>query len=158
MLSLIRRQLGEHGAGPGNIVFEITETAVMQDVDQARLFAEHIIELGCQFALDDFGTGFASFTYLKQLPVHYLKIDIDFVRDLVHSDRDASVVEAIVGLARDFGQRTIAEGVEDEETAELLRDLGVDLAQGYLFGRPRPISDDREPVAASVLGKARAAS
>jgi diguanylate cyclase (GGDEF)-like protein/PAS domain S-box-containing protein len=145
MLRLIERQLANHGADPRNIVFEITETAVMQNVDQAKLFAERMIELGCEFALDDFGTGFASFTYLKHLPVQYLKIDIDFVRDLARSDRDVSVVKAIVSLARDFGQRTIAEGVEDEETAEALRSLGVQLAQGYLFGRPRPITDRTPP-------------
>ncbi|MCW3065178.1 MAG: domain S-box protein [Solirubrobacterales bacterium] len=145
MLSLIERQLRKHGTDPGNLVFEITETAVMQNVDRARLFAEYMVGLGCQFALDDFGTGFASFTYLKRLPVQYLKIDIEFVRDLSRSDRDMSVVKAIVALARDFGQRTIAEGVEDEQTAEVLRRLGVDLAQGYLFGRPRPIAEAAGP-------------
>jgi diguanylate cyclase (GGDEF)-like protein len=144
MLRLIEGQLRKHGTDPGKLVFEITETAVMQNVDQARIFAKHMIELGCQFALDDFGTGFASFTYLKRLPVHYLKIDVDFVRDLSRSDRDVAVVKAIVALAIDFGQKTIAEGVEDEQTADALRRLGVDLAQGYLFGRPRPISDGAE--------------
>jgi len=139
--SLIQRQLLEHGTDPRNLVFEITETAVMQNVDQSRLFMQSMIELGCQFALDDFGTGFASFTYLKHLPVHYLKIDIEFVRDVTRSAQDTAVVKAIVALARDFGQRTIAEGVEDEATAKALRALGVDLGQGYLFGRPSPIAD-----------------
>ena len=111
-------------------MFEITETAVMQNLDRAALFAERLVALGCRFALDDFGTGFASFTYLKRLPVQYLKIDIDFVRELSHSLRDGSVVRAIVGLAGDFGQQTIAEGVEDERTAEVLRDLGVSFAPG----------------------------
>ncbi len=141
MLSLIERELREQGTDPRNLVFEITETAVMKNIEQARRFAERMVELGCQFALDDFGTGFASFTYLKQLPARYLKIDIDFVRDVTHSGRDAAVVKAIVALASEFGQRTIAEGVEDEPTAEVLRNLGVDLAQGYLFGRPRPVTD-----------------
>jgi diguanylate cyclase (GGDEF)-like protein/PAS domain S-box-containing protein len=141
LLTLIERQLREHGTDPGDLVFEITETAVMQNIDRSRLFAQSMIELGCQFALDDFGTGFASFTYLKQLPVHYLKIDIEFVRDLTRSPQDIAVVKAIVALAHDFGQRTIAEGVEDEPTAEMLQRLGVDLAQGYLFGRPRPVND-----------------
>jgi EAL domain-containing protein (putative c-di-GMP-specific phosphodiesterase class I) len=141
MLSLIERQIRERGTDQSDLMFEITETAVMQNIDQSRLFAERMIGLGCQFALDDFGTGFASFTYLKQLPVQYLKIDIDFVRDLTRSDQDVAVVKAIVALAADFGQRTIAEGVEDEPTAQVLRNLGVDLAQGYLFGRPRPVTD-----------------
>jgi len=75
--------------------------------------------------------------------VHYPKIDLEFVRDVTGSGQDASVVKAIVALAGDFGQRTIAEGVEDMQTADALRDLGVDLGQGYLFGRPRPVTDSR---------------
>jgi EAL domain-containing protein (putative c-di-GMP-specific phosphodiesterase class I) len=142
---LIERQLREHGTDPRNLVFEITETAVMPKIDQSRQFAQSMIKLGCEFALDDFGTGFASFTYLKQLPVHYLKIDIEFVRNVTRSTQDRSVVKAIVALARDFGQRTIAEGVEDEQTAEALRGLGVDLAQGFLFGSPCPITDRADP-------------
>ena len=124
-------------------MFEITETAVMQDMDRAARFAERLVALGCRLALDDFGTGFASFTYLKRLPVHYLKIDIDFVRDVARSQRDMFVVSAIVALAHDFGQQTIAEGVEDEDTADVLRDLGVTYAQGYLFGRPEVFDDSR---------------
>jgi diguanylate cyclase (GGDEF)-like protein/PAS domain S-box-containing protein len=141
MLSLIDDQAREGRADPRNLVFEITETAVMPKIDQARIFVERMIELGSELALDDFGTGFASFTYLKQLPVQYLKIDIEFIRDLTRNRRDVAVVKAIVALARDFGQRTIAEGVEDEPTAELLRSLGVDFAQGYLFAPPRPVLD-----------------
>jgi diguanylate cyclase (GGDEF)-like protein/PAS domain S-box-containing protein len=139
VLDAIGEELLHYQTNPGNIVFEITETAVMQNMDRGRHFAERMIGLGCRFALDDFGTGFASFTYLKQLPVQYLKIDIEFVRDVVESQRDRSVVTAIVSLARGFGQQTIAEGVEDEETAAVLRTLGVTLAQGYLFGAPTPL-------------------
>jgi diguanylate cyclase (GGDEF)-like protein len=141
VLDLIERGLRRHGTDPGDLVFEITETAVMQNMDRGRVFAEHLVALGCRFALDDFGTGFASFTYLKRLPVQYLKIDIEFVRDLLHSQRDTSIVSAIVALAGGFDQQTIAEGVEDGETAELLRSLGVSFAQGYLFGRPHPMTD-----------------
>jgi EAL domain-containing protein (putative c-di-GMP-specific phosphodiesterase class I) len=121
-------------------VFEITETAVMENLDRAALFAERLVALGCSLALDDFGTGFASFTYLKRLPVQYLKIDIDFVRDVARSKRDMFVVRAIVALAGDFGQETVAEGVEDEATAAVLLDLGVTYAQGYLYGRPGPLT------------------
>jgi diguanylate cyclase (GGDEF)-like protein/PAS domain S-box-containing protein len=145
LLELIERQLRKHRTDPGDLIFEITETALMQNIDQAMLLVQAMVRLGCQFALDDFGTGFASFTYLKQLPVQYLKIDIEFVRDVTNSAQDASVVKAIVALARDFGQLTIAEGVEDEPTAKVLRDLGVDLAQGYLFGRPRPVTNGVGP-------------
>jgi diguanylate cyclase (GGDEF)-like protein/PAS domain S-box-containing protein len=140
VLDLIERELHHHGTDPGKLVFEITETALMQNLDRARLFAERLVALGCRFALDDFGTGYASFTYLKRLPVQYLKIDIDFVRELSHNLQDMSVVRAIVGLAGDFGQRTIAEGIEDEQTANALRGLNVSFGQGYLYGRPSPIS------------------
>jgi diguanylate cyclase (GGDEF)-like protein/PAS domain S-box-containing protein len=151
LLRLIERQLREHRTDPRNLVFEITETAVMQNIDQSRLFMQSMIKLGCNFALDDFGTGFASFTYLKQLPVQYLKIDIEFVRDVTRSAQDASVVKAIVALAHDFGQKTIAEGVEDEPTAEALRSLGVDLGQGYLFGRPCPVTDEAARAQAGII-------
>jgi diguanylate cyclase (GGDEF)-like protein/PAS domain S-box-containing protein len=138
---LIERELGEHGTDPSRLTFEITETSVMQDMVRVRSFAERLVRLGCTLALDDFGTGFASFTYLKRLPVQYLKIDLDFVRDLVRSKRDMFVVKAIVALAADFGQQTIAEGVEDQATSDVLRDLGVTFAQGYLYGGPRPLPD-----------------
>lgn len=142
MLDLIERELRHHATDPGNVVFEITETAVVRNMDRATRLVQHLVSLGCNFALDDFGTGFASFTYLKLLPVRFLKIDIDFVRDVARSKRDMFVVRAIVALAGDFGQQTIAEGVEDEATAAVLRDLGVTYAQGYLYGPPRPLINE----------------
>jgi diguanylate cyclase (GGDEF)-like protein/PAS domain S-box-containing protein len=146
VLELIERALRDHHTDPSHVMFEITETAVTQDMDRAAVFAERLVALGCEIALDDFGTGFASFTYLKRLPVRYLKIDIDFVRDLARSKRDMFIVRAIVALAGDFGLQTIAEGVEDQATADVLRDLGVTFAQGYLYGRPAPAP--RTPTAA----------
>jgi diguanylate cyclase (GGDEF)-like protein len=145
VLDLIERGLQGSSTVPGNLVFEITETAVMQDMDRATRFAERLVALRCRFSLDDFGTGFASFTYLKRLPVHYLKIDMEFVRDVTRSQRDMFVVRAIVALANDFGQQTIAEGVENQATADVLRDLGVTYAQGYLFGAPEAITDNTWP-------------
>jgi diguanylate cyclase (GGDEF)-like protein/PAS domain S-box-containing protein len=158
VLDLIERGLVRHATEPGNLMFEITETAVMQHVERGRLFAEHLVGLGCRFALDDFGTGFGSFTYLKQLPVQFLKIDIEFVRDLLRSPRDMSVVRAIVALAAGFGQQTIAEGVEDEQTAAVLRDLGVTFAQGYLFGRPAPLAVAANGQAPAATGSPGAAA
>jgi EAL domain-containing protein (putative c-di-GMP-specific phosphodiesterase class I) len=99
-------------------------------------------------ALDDFGTGYGGFTYIKGLPVDFLKIDVEFVRDLPDNPASAHVVRAVVNLARDFGHRTIAEGVEDDVTMEILRDLGVDFAQGYAIGRPAPLSERLAAVAA----------
>ena len=143
VLAQIEQEFGRRDVDPATIMFEITETAIMQNLDRGRLFAERMVALGCSFALDDFGTGFASFTYLKRLPVKYLKIDIEFVSDVVHSRRDRAVVSAIVGLAAGFGQETIAEGVEDQATADILRELGVNHAQGYLYGRPSAIPADQ---------------
>ncbi len=132
----VEARLTGAGADPGNLVFEITETAAAEDLDEARRLAERLAELGCGFALDDFGTGYGSFTYLKHLPVRYIKIDTEFVRTLRADSPDRQVVSAIVDVARNFGIETIAEGVEAEETAELLGALGVHYAQGYHFGRP----------------------
>jgi EAL domain-containing protein (putative c-di-GMP-specific phosphodiesterase class I) len=111
----------------------------MQDLDAGRRFALGLRALGCGLALDDFGTGFASFTYLKTMPFSYLKIDVEFVRDLADSPANRHVVEAIVSLARGFGQETIAEGVEDERALDILRACGVDFAQGYHLGVPAPL-------------------
>lgn len=137
--AFVEARLAEAGAAAGNLVFEITETAAAEDLDQARRLAGRLAELGCGFALDDFGTGYGSFTYLKHLPVRYIKIDTEFVRTLRADSPDRQVVSAIVDVARNFGIETIAEGVEAEETADLLRALGVHYAQGYHFGRPAPL-------------------
>jgi EAL domain-containing protein (putative c-di-GMP-specific phosphodiesterase class I) len=134
------RALERSGVAPSLITFEITETAVVADIIAATRFAERLETIGCHFALDDFGTGYAALTYLKHLPIRYLKIDVDFVRDLVENRRSRAVVSGVVALAAGFGQRTIAEGVENEATLALLRELGVDLAQGFHIGRPAPLS------------------
>ncbi len=140
LLPLIERLMRDTGADPSLLVFEITETALMQDLDAGRAFARGLHELGCGLALDDFGTGYASFTYLKTLPFTHLKIDIEFVRDLVDSAPNRHVVDAIVSLAKSFNQQTVAEGVEDQATLDILKEHGVDYVQGFHLGRPSPIS------------------
>ena len=134
--------LEKAGAGAANVVFEITETAAMEHIDAARDFVDRLSRLGCRFALDDFGTGFGSLTYLRHLPVQYLKIDSTFVSDLVHSPQDQRMVQSIVAMAGQFGLRTVAEGVEDMETLAMVREFGVDLAQGFGIGRPKPLRDE----------------
>jgi EAL domain-containing protein (putative c-di-GMP-specific phosphodiesterase class I) len=109
------------------------------DIDRARQFAEHVGELGCEFALDDFGAGFASFYYLKHLAFDLLKIDGEFVKDLTTSRTNQLVVKSVVDIARGLGKRTIAEFVEDAETLELLRGMGVDFAQGFYIAKPAPL-------------------
>ena len=138
IIRYIEQQLEDTGADPTAVVFEITETALLENDEEARRFAHRVHELGCQLALDDFGTGYSSFTYLKQLPVDFLKIDMEFVRDAVTNESSRHVINAVVALARAFGIQTVAEGVEDPDTLVLLKALEVDFAQGYHLGRPRP--------------------
>jgi diguanylate cyclase (GGDEF)-like protein/PAS domain S-box-containing protein len=135
----IEQQLARAGADPEDVIFEITETALIANMEDARCFAERLCGLGCGFALDDFGTGFGSFTYLKHLPIGHLKIDRDFVRDMASSTSDQRIVRSIVNIAREHGMRTIAEGVEDPAALALLREYGVDFAQGFYLGRPAPL-------------------
>ena len=153
LVDFIRRAIGRTGADPSTLVFEITETTLISDEAAARAFVEGLHRLGCKIALDDFGTGYGGFTYLKQLPIDYLKIDIEFVRDVKYDPASRRVVEAVVSLARGFGLTTVGEGVEDEDTLELLRTLGVDRAQGFHIGRPAPL----EP-AASLTGARQASA
>jgi len=143
--SFVERELTGAGVDPERLVFEITETAAIADMAQAREFAERLTRLGCRFALDDFGAGFSSFHYLKHLPLDYLKIDGDFVRGLATSPTDRLVVKAMVDIARGMGMKTIAEFVEDAETVSLLRELGVDYSQGYHHGRPVPVGLSEAP-------------
>jgi PAS domain S-box-containing protein len=141
LLAYIASELRAAGADPTNLVFELTETAILTDVKVVEEFAKGLADLGCGLALDDFGTGFGTLTYLKLLPVQYLKIDVEFVRDLATNQTNQYLVKAIVSLARGLGQKTIAEGVEDEETLDLLHDYGVDFAQGYHLGGPAPVTE-----------------
>jgi diguanylate cyclase (GGDEF)-like protein/PAS domain S-box-containing protein len=128
------------GIDPGLLVFEITETAAIANMEQARDFASSLRSQGCRFALDDFGTGFASFYYLKHIPLDALKIDGDFVTNLRSSSTDQLVVRHMAEIAREMDLFTIAEFVEDPGTLELLADYGVDAAQGFHVGMPEPVN------------------
>ena len=132
-------ELQRTSADPSLVVVELTETALFDDELAAVLFIERVTALGCKLALDDFGTGYGAFSYLKRLPVDYLKIDMEFVSDLAINEASQHVVKAVVSLARGFGQKTIAEGVEDDQTLRILSDAGVDYAQGYAIARPAPL-------------------
>ncbi len=149
----IARQLAAHNVDPSRLIFEVTETAAIGNLDRAKQFATRLGELGCGFALDDFGAGFASFYYLKHLPFDYLKIDGEFVENLVGSTTNQLVVQSLVTIARGLGKQTIAEYVGDEATVELLREYGVDFAQGFHVGRPRPVAEiEPSRSAAGVTG------
>lgn len=138
MSDFIGSQIAHCGADASLLTVELTETALIKSEHAARRFVERLAGLGCGFALDDFGTGYGGFMYLKQLPIDYLKIDMEFVHDLTINEGSQRVVRAVVDLAHGFGQQTIAEGIEDEGTRAALAEMGVDYGQGFLFGRPAP--------------------
>jgi EAL domain-containing protein (putative c-di-GMP-specific phosphodiesterase class I) len=102
ILRELASEIERTGADPSLLVVEVTETAIMTQLDTGRQFAEQVTALGCRLALDDFGTGYSSLTHLKQIPAHHLKIDIEFVRDLTRSETDERLVRGIIGLAREF--------------------------------------------------------
>jgi diguanylate cyclase (GGDEF)-like protein/PAS domain S-box-containing protein len=133
---------------PGDLVLEVTETAAIASLEDARHFLTTLSERGCGIALDDFGAGFASFHYLRNLPFDDLKIDGEFIRNLTTNPDDLVLVETLVQLARGLGKKTVAECVEDAATLQLVRDVGIDYAQGYYIGRPTLA----QPVISQAIG------
>lgn len=140
-LDHVKAVLAEHRLDPQQIIFEMTETAAVSDIAAARRLMEAINQIGCHFALDDFGTGFSSFSYLRQLPFEYIKIDGSFIRNLRSRPDDQVLVKAMVDIAVAFKKKTIAEQVEDAETLALLKEYGVDYSQGYYTGKPMDITE-----------------
>jgi EAL domain-containing protein (putative c-di-GMP-specific phosphodiesterase class I) len=149
VMAALRDALDASGADPGLLTLEITETALSDDVAAHTAFGREVRELGCRLALDDFGTGYGTLTYLTALQFAEIKIDRDFVGRMREDAGSADVVRAVIGLARSLGATAVAEGVEDEETLEMVRGLGVDVAQGYLFGRPAALEDVLPPLSAA---------
>lgn len=134
----LRRILADTGQPARLLELEITETTLMHDIDETRAKLDEISAMGVRLAIDDFGTGYSSLSYLKRFPVHKLKVDQSFVRDLTLDPEDAAIVTAIVGLARSLGLNLLAEGVESREQLDVLLGLGCDEFQGYLFSHPLP--------------------
>ena len=141
MLKLIERELARTNADPSRLIFEITETAAIANMPDALSFTRALISMGCSLALDDFGTGFASFNYLKHLPVRFVKLDGEFIQNLPRSKIDEHVVRTIAALAKSLGIKTVAEAVTDDETIRLLRAHAVDFAQGFHLGKPAPLPE-----------------
>ena len=140
-LDFIITQLGETGINGNKICFEITETTAIANLSTAIKFINKLRGLGCQFALDDFGSGLSSFGYLKKLPVDYLKIDGMFVREIVDDPIDHAMVKSINEIGQVMGMQTIAEFVENDEIKGMLREIGVNYAQGYSIGKPLPFDE-----------------
>ena len=143
-LKYVVSELERYALPKGSICFEITETAAISNLSRVIHFMQVLKELGCKFSLDDFGSGLSSFTYLKNLPVDYIKIDGQFVSNIVDDAVDESMVRAINDVARALGIKSIAERVETKDVMDKLSEIGVAYAQGYYFARPVSV-DEFEP-------------
>jgi EAL domain-containing protein (putative c-di-GMP-specific phosphodiesterase class I) len=146
----VQRFQGMLAAAPVNqsqLVFEITETAAMSEVDVTQEFITQMKQMGCRFALDDFGAGFSSFYFLKRFDVDYLKIDGSFVRDLAGDEANRLFVRALCDVARGLNKQVIAEWVENREVMDILAGMGVQYGQGFLFAHPQPFLPlEQEPM------------
>ncbi|HUN27056.1 MAG TPA: EAL domain-containing protein [Steroidobacteraceae bacterium] len=139
-LEFVVECLDSTGASPAQVCFEITESAVVANLDHARRFVGVLHGMGCQFALDDFGSGVGSFSNLKNLPIDFLKIDGSFMRNLARDSVNQAMVTAMIKLARTLNFKVIAEQVEDASALEAARRMGVDYVQGYAVARPQPMA------------------
>ena len=139
-LEFVVDELDRTGVQPSQICFEVAESSVTGNLEQARRFVEVLHGMGCRFALDDFGTDLGGFSNLKSLPMDYLKIDGSFMRDLGRDSVNQAMVSAVVGMARTLNFRLIAEHVEDVAVLEAARAMGIDFVQGHAIGRPRPLA------------------
>jgi len=125
-----------HNLSPQSLKLEITETALMESLENTTATLSRIQSLGVELYLDDFGTGYSSLSYLARLPLKLLKVDRSFVNNILKNDRSAEVAHAIVSLAHTLGLQAVAEGIESEHQLEILRGFDCDWGQGYLFARP----------------------
>jgi EAL domain-containing protein (putative c-di-GMP-specific phosphodiesterase class I) len=141
LLEVLDGLLKTWGLPPELIEFEITESALVDDPEVAKQVLAHLRGIGCKIYIDDFGTGYSSLNYLVTLPVHALKIDRSFVLQMARSREAHAVVAAVISMAHNLDLRVVAEGVETEHDGSLLRALGCDDAQGYVYGKPMPAED-----------------
>jgi diguanylate cyclase (GGDEF)-like protein len=148
-LDFLKQELASTDVPTRRLCFEVTESVAVQDVTKAAAFMEDIKMLGCEFALDDFGKGQSSFAYLKRFPLDKLKIDGGFIANIINDDVSRVMVKAIVDVARAMNIQTVAEYVQDEATLEMIREIGIEWAQGYLIGAPEKLStllDNNKPI------------
>ena len=130
---------------PGRLCLEITETVAIANLEQARKFMEHMQSFGCYVALDDFGSGLSSFSYLKNLPLDYIKIDGSFIKTVISDKSSKVMIDAIHNVGKKLGLITIAEYIENEETLVELKKIGIDMGQGYFFDKPHPLLFENYP-------------
>jgi len=137
LFRIVQENIERYQIPPESLIFEVTEQVAVQHIAEANLLIKKLIALGCEFALDDFGSGFSSFNYLKHLPIHYIKIDGNFIENMTNDKTDQAMVRSMIQIAKSVGKFTIAEYVLDEDTMSLLKELGIDYAQGHYVGRPQ---------------------
>ena len=142
-LEFVTERIRDTEVAPDQLCFEITETAAASELGHVLRFIDGLKKVGCRFALDDFGTGLSSFSYLKTLPIDYLKIDGAFIRELASDDIDMAMVEAVNRIGHKMGLLTIAEGVESDAISQKLQEIGVDYGQGYGLAKPQPLNLQR---------------
>ncbi|UMZ73643.1 GGDEF domain-containing phosphodiesterase [Natranaerofaba carboxydovora] len=138
MFNYLQDTIYQFDANPEHIIFEITETAAISNLSNAVSFVKKLKDMGCKFSLDDFGVGYTSFVHLIEMNVDYLKIDGTFIKNLPESKRNKVLVKTILDMSKSLDIKTVAEFVDREKTIEILRELGVDYAQGYFIGKPSP--------------------
>jgi EAL domain-containing protein (putative c-di-GMP-specific phosphodiesterase class I) len=155
LLNIVAQTLQQTGLSPQFLELEITETIAMQDVDLSRAILSNLHQMGVYLSIDDFGTGYCSLGYLKQFPLHTLKIDKSFVRDLATEPQNAGIINAIMTLGRGFNLRVIAEGVETEAERDCLRSFQCEEMQGYLSSPPLPAQEATQLLrnSCSISGK-----
>ncbi len=139
--TFVKLLIEEHNVKASQLCFEVSESDALANFSKVKSMFDDLITLGCCGALDDFGSGFSSLNYLRELPIKYLKVDGTFVRKMSDNSVDAAMVDAVNSVVQTMNIFTVAESVEDEETAKLLSDMGVDYAQGYFFSKPLPLSE-----------------
>lgn len=137
----VRALADKYSVPTTNVIFEITEREAIEDIMRVVSFVRELKDEGFRFAVDDFGSGYSSFYYLKYLPVDFLKIDGEFVKTLPNSPKDRIFIEGIISVAKKMGIKTLAEFLEDEEVLKVVKDLGIDYAQGYYLGKPEPLEE-----------------
>jgi diguanylate cyclase (GGDEF)-like protein/PAS domain S-box-containing protein len=137
IIDYITEKIQETNIEANRLTFEITETIAMSDLSMTAHNLQRLQELGCQTSLDDFGAGYASYAYLKDLPVHFVKIDGSFITGLVNNKLNREIVQSMHNIAHIMGKKTVAEFVENKETARILTDMGIDYLQGYYIGKPK---------------------
>lgn len=150
LVSTIRRNLRETGLNPSTLEIEITETMLMGDVEAASTTVRQMHDLGVRLAIDDFGTGYSSLNYLKKFPINTVKVDRSFIMDIPESADDKAITSAVIAMAHRLNMEVVAEGVETNEQYEFLREHGCEYGQGYLFGKPLPLTHVRPMIRPNV--------